>query len=145
MDKNSYLIELSETVLGRDFQEQSDVHKVFTAIWALESEVNNGGFSQYFWNASGATANFAPRALRVIGAAACAAIVERALQVVSRDPLPEDDDARSLLVDSLDEAANARLQSLDSEFFEYPDDLTALLFEFVRAHPEEFGPIPADG
>jgi hypothetical protein len=26
--------------------------KVFPAIWAVESEVNNGGFSQYFLNSS---------------------------------------------------------------------------------------------
>jgi hypothetical protein len=145
VDKNSYLIDLSETVLSRDFQDQSDVHKVFAAIWALEGEVNNGGFSQYFWNSSGSTANYAPSALRRIGASKCALIVERALRVVSHDPLPDDDNTRSALVDSLDDEANTRLESLDSEFFEYPDNLTALLFEFVRAHPEEFGPTPTDG
>jgi hypothetical protein len=64
---------------------------------------------------------------------------------VSHDPLPDDGNTRSALVDSLDDEANAQLESLDSEFFEYPDNLTALLFEFVRAHPEEFGPTPADG
>jgi len=35
-----------------------------------------------------------------------------------------------------------RLESLDSKFFEYPDDLTDLLFAFVGQHPESFGPIP---
>jgi hypothetical protein len=142
MDKNAYLIDLSETVLGLDFKDQSDIHKVFTAIWALEAEVNNGGFSQYFWNSAGSTANFAPGALRRIGASACANIVERALHAVSPRPLPEDDDARSALVDNLGDEANARLELLDSEFFAYPDNLTTLLFDFVCAHAEEFGPTP---
>ena len=43
MDKNAFLIELSEsdrTDLGRvDFGEQSEEQQVFSAIWELESQV----------------------------------------------------------------------------------------------------------
>lgn len=138
MDKNNYLISLSESVLSEDFHNQSEVHKVFTAIWGLEAEVNNGGFHQYFWNDAGSTANFAPVALRRIGAEQCASIVERALQAVSVEQLPRDDEARRDLVDELDDATVAELEALDSEFFSYPDDLTTLLFAFVQNHPDEF-------
>ena len=59
MDKNHYLIELSEgerTDFGRvDFEEQPEPQKVFSAIWELESEVNNGGFDQYFRNIGSGT------------------------------------------------------------------------------------------
>jgi uncharacterized protein DUF4375 len=52
VDKNAFLIQLSEsdrTMFGKeDFATQSVPQKVFSAIWAVESEVNNGGFSQYF-------------------------------------------------------------------------------------------------
>jgi hypothetical protein len=52
MNKNDILINLSEsenTRFGKeDFALQSLPQKVFSAIWAVESEVNNGGFSQYF-------------------------------------------------------------------------------------------------
>jgi hypothetical protein len=51
MNKNQILINLSEskqTGFGKqEFAEQSFPQKVFSAIWAVESEVNNGGFSQY--------------------------------------------------------------------------------------------------
>ena len=67
VDKNTFLIELSESDHAdfgkRDFLIQSDVQKVFSAVWALEIEVNNGGFHQYFFNSDGGTANFAPHAL----------------------------------------------------------------------------------
>jgi hypothetical protein len=47
--KNDILIGLSEsdkTEFGKeDFAQQSTSQKVFSSIWALESEVNNGGFS----------------------------------------------------------------------------------------------------
>src|ERR1700690_1401117 len=105
MDKNEFLIELSEstrTDFGRvDFSEQAEEQKVFSTVWALESEVNNGGFEQYFANDAGEAANFAPAALARIGANKCAAIVTRALRTVSSDPLPADQSKRTGLLPAL--------------------------------------------
>ena len=54
MDKNAFLITLSEserTAFGKtEFAAQLEPQKVFSAIWELESEVNNGGFDQFFRN-----------------------------------------------------------------------------------------------
>src|SRR5437773_144759 len=148
MDKNSFLIGLSEserTDFGRvDFSDQPVPQRVFSAIWALESQVNNGGFVQYFGSWDGETANFAPTALRTIGADTCAGIVERALRAVSAGPLSESKDDRERLLESVGEAARTRLEELDSEFFSYPDDLTELLFAYVAARPEVFGKISDD-
>ena len=62
MTKNEILIGLSEserTAFGKqEFAVQSLPQKVFSSIWAVESEVNNGGFSQYFVNSSAETAPF---------------------------------------------------------------------------------------
>jgi hypothetical protein len=72
MNKNGILIALSEsdkTRFGKeDFSAQSVPQKVFSSIWAVESEVNNGGFSQYFQNLSSETAGFVGEALDTIGA-----------------------------------------------------------------------------
>ncbi len=123
MNKNAFLINLSEstrTDFGRvAFESQSGDQKVFSAIWALESEVNSGGFSSYLTGSEAATAPFAPRALREIGALRCAAIVEEALQI----------------------GASSDTSSLDDAFMAYPDNLTELLFAYVAAHPEAFGPV----
>ncbi len=147
MDKNSYLIQLSESgaaAFGKvEFLAQPEEQKVFSAIWALESEVNNGGFSQYFASGDGETAHFAPSALRRVGAQACASIVERALAAVSSEPLPHRLEERADFVDALDSEVLETLGNLDSEFFAYPDNLTDLLFEFVRAHSNVFGPVPS--
>jgi hypothetical protein len=145
VDKNAFLIQLSEsdrTQFGRvDFESQSDDQRVFSAIWELESQVNNGGFAQYFSSAEGHTANFAPSALRRIGATHCADIVARALRTVSSNALPEDQGSREQLVEGLGNAARAALQSLDEEFLAYPDNLTNLLFDYVRSNPQAFGAI----
>src|SRR5207249_833142 len=146
MDRNAFLIALSEsdrTLLARvEFVEQPREQQVFSAIWAMESQVNNGGFAQYFSGADGHTANFAATALRLIGADRCADIVSRALRAVAADALPEDQPTRERLVDALDARAKAALESLDQEFFGYPDNLTNLLFEYVRSKPQMFGAVP---
>ena len=123
MNKNKYLIDLSaspKTDFGRvEFEKQTSSQKVFSAIWALESEVNSVGFSNYLNGSDSDTAEFAPIALKEIGAFKCASIVEKALQVG-----PDGD-----------------LDELDGQFYAYPDNLTDLLFEFVASHPETFGTI----
>lgn len=145
LNKNNYLIDLARsarTDFGRiAFSKQDEIQKVFSAIWALESEVNNGGFLQYFGNNSGETANFAPTALRRIGANRCAFIVEQAIKSISANPVPDSRDARQRILDSLGKAARAKLADLDKQFFAYPDNLTDLLFEYVRAHSQVFGAV----
>src|SRR5687767_8733937 len=90
MDKNGFLIDLSEserTNFGKvDFDKQPEAQRVFSAVWQLESEVNNGGFEQYFRNSDSDVIGFAPAALTAIGANACAKIVEAAIKLIS--PLP---------------------------------------------------------
>lgn len=148
MDKNSYLISLSEseqTDFGRvDFADQSEPQKIFSAIWDLESQVNNGGFDQYFRYTDSESIAFSPAALGVIGATKCAAIVGRAISLVFGAPIPATEDERLERLDSLGDDALPRLEEIDSDFFGYPDNLTDLLFAFVAQHPSAFGPIPND-
>ena len=145
MNKNTFLIHLSEserTNFGRvDFATQPEAQKVFSAIWELESQVNNGGFDQYFRNSDSDIIAYAPVALRAIGALACADIVGRAIEVIA--PLPPTQDGRYAALDTAGEEGQDRLDTLDTEFFAYPDDLTGMLFEFVRERPSVFGPVPS--
>jgi hypothetical protein len=138
LDKNRSLIRLSEstrTDFGRvNFSDQGDAQKVFSSIWELESQVNNGGFDAYLRNSDADAIAYAPTALRNVGANQCAAIVDRALQLL--DPLPSTRDAREDALDALDSEA---FEALDAEFLGYPDDLTDLLFAFVSTRPETFG------
>ncbi|MBA1157185.1 DMP19 family protein [Microvirga mediterraneensis] len=142
MDKNRYLLELSESDqidFGKvDFQDQSEEQRVFSAVWALESHVNSGGFLQYFSSWDGDTANFAPDALRRIGANACAEIVERALRSVTQEQLPDNYDQRKALISSLIQIDPDKLEHSDADFFTYPDDLTNLLYEYVQKNQSAF-------
>ncbi len=144
--KNRILINLSssdKTRVGKeDFASQSLPQKVFSTIWAVEAEVNNGGFSQYFLNTSAESAPFVVEALRIIGAPDTAAICERAIAVAFPSGLPESEDAIRLAATEFPDEVLEKLEALDQEFFSYPHDLTELLFAYVSAHPEEFGALP---
>jgi hypothetical protein len=146
MSKNHILIRLSEseqTKFGKeDFARQSVPQKVFSAIWAVESEVNNGGFSQYFLNGSGESTPFVVEALETVGAPKTADICKRAIVTAFPAGLPRSEEAiRSAAADFPDEVLET-LEPLDQEFFSYPHNLTDLLFAYVSEHPEEFGPLP---
>jgi hypothetical protein len=146
MNKNGILISLSEsdkTKFGKeDFARQSQPQKVFSTMWAVESEVNNGGFSQYFLNDSAESAPFVVEALETIGAPKTAAICSRAIATAFPSGLPEESQAiRSAAAEFSDEVL-AGLEALDQEFFAYPHNLTDLLFAYISQHPEEFGILP---
>jgi len=145
MNKNDILINLSEsenTRFGKeDFALQSLPQKVFSAIWAVESEVNNGGFSQYFSNDSAESASFVVQALETVGAPRTANICNRAIVTAFPGGLPTTVEAIRSVADKFSEEILAELEPLDQEFFSYPHNLTDLLFAYVSARPEEFGPL----
>jgi hypothetical protein len=146
MNKNRILIDLSEsekTKFGKqEFAEQSLPQKVFSAIWAVESEVNNGGFSQYFLNSSAESASIVVEALETIDAPKTASICNRAIITAYPAGLPAAvESIRSVAADFPDEILE-ELELLDQEFFAYPHNLTDLLFAYVSSHPEEFGKVP---
>jgi hypothetical protein len=63
---------------------------VFSCIWGLEGQVNNGGFLQYYANTDGEAAYEAVTALQQIGARRAAEIVRQANSVF-QDGLPPTD------------------------------------------------------
>jgi len=146
MDKNHILISLSEsdkTSFGKqEFASQSNPQKIFSAIWALEAEVNNGGFSLYFESAVCQTAAFVSQALEIIGAPQTAAICRRAMDVAFPTGMPPDSDAISAAAQDFSDETLEELDRLDREFYRYPHNLTDLLFAYVTKHPEEFGELP---
>lgn len=145
-DKNGILVWLSgsdRTQFGKDdFAVQSHPQKVFSAIWALESEVNNGGFSQYFLNSSSESAGFVVEALESIGAPKTAKICKRAIDTAFPDGLPDRAGEISAAAEEFSDDVEDQLGELDNEFFQYPHNLTDLLFAFVWNHPDEFGELP---
>lgn len=146
-DKNAFLIKLSQSErvqLGRQpFVEQRGPQKVFTSIWQVEAEVNNGGFSQYFFNSSAESAHFLTGALEMIGAPKTADICRRAITAAFPAGLPANPADISKAAANFPDTVRDALFELDGEFYKYPHNLTDLLYAYVAAHPKEFGSVSA--
>jgi uncharacterized protein DUF4375 len=147
-EMNRRLIKLSESPTSRfwrlDYQDLAPAERVFLLIWELESEVNNGGFRQYFHNSSGALALDVVDALKAIGAEATADIVQRALNAVGDTiTIWSDDAARQGSVKSLSPQARQILEELDREYYKGPENLTPLLYNYVAEHRTQVG-APSD-
>ena len=146
MNKNNILIELAQskrTKVGKeDFAIQSLPQKVFSAIWAAEAEINNGGFSQYFANSSAESAPFVVEAFEAIGAPKTADICKRAKATAFPAGMPPTEEDISLAAADFSDEILQGLDRLNREFYTYPHNLTDLLFAFVLKHPEEFGELP---
>ena len=122
-----------------DYAALAPPEQVFRSVWEFEAEVNNGGFEQYFWNDSGQLAPHAAAALRAIGAAQMAAIVEEAVAALGKDFPWLEDDERQARVTDLPDGTRETLEALEQRFFSYPDDLTALLYAYVARHRDAIG------
>src|ERR1700722_18072056 len=144
--KDNILISLSEsdkTQFGKqDFATQSTTQQVFSSVWAVEAEVNNGGFSQYFLNDSCETAVFVAKALDTIGAPRTADICRRAIATAYPAGLPPTPKTISTAAADFPDEILEQLALVDNEFFAYPHNLTDLLFAYVSKHRGEFGELP---
>jgi len=115
------------------FGELTEEEKLLVAIWDLEAEVNNGGFSQYYFNSGGDNALFVVDALNRIGAHSTARIVQQANDYFGLDGPPSDIDRRQEIILAISDREEKPWEALDSAFYEYPDDLESLQKAYLRS------------
>jgi len=101
--------------------------RIVLAVEALEREVNNGGYSQFFLNDSKEHAGVIVNSLIRIACPQTAEITETAL-------------AASLLVD--DEEREEQWSRCDSLYYEGGEDIADQLFEFIRANKDSIRLLP---
>jgi len=102
------------------------------AIEALEREVNNGGYRQFFLNSSNEFATMVVEALRRIGCPSTASITQRALAAIpQRAGLTPELLSRAMEQD--DRGRDERLEECDRAYIDAGEDIaTALLRYLVR-------------
>jgi hypothetical protein len=89
----------------------------FWAMRLLESEVNNGGFEQYFWNPSCTLADVAGEGYAVIGAERYSEFLQRATTIVGNRSWQERRHEFSGDWRSYKRASPPALNALDNEFY----------------------------
>ena len=142
MDHNRFLTELAEHPRARfwrqPFGSLSQPERIFLCVWELEADVSAGGFERYFANSGGDHAWFAGEALREIGATRMAAIAAEAVTLFGAQAPDTEQPTRRVQIAQLERPVHEYWEALSEAFCEYPDDLIALLGDFVQAHRDAF-------
>ena len=105
-----------DRLASRELSTLVHVERRLVALGGLRTEVNNGGFDQYFFNTAG---DLAPDALRAAEevAADLAGLLQRAMRLLG-DSYPTDRDLRQTVLSELGDEADEALSALDMENFE---------------------------
>lgn len=109
-------------------------------IWCLESEVNNGGFNQYYSNSSGQFSKITPEALRLIGANRFADLIERTNKLHGSEIESITEYQDGTLEGFSKSYEDNPLSDFDSEFYdlEQIENLSELQIKFIRKYKEGF-------
>lgn len=136
MDSFDYVMEYLDPFLNKYLsmgkRSLGDEERELLAVWRLDSEVNNGGFDQFYWNSSGDLAKEAVEGLTTIGAEERAAIVEAANSQFPSQRPSEDREERQKQLNSIQSSSGSKLGSLDTEYYTSKEDIIKLFAEYLR-------------
>jgi hypothetical protein len=117
---------------------------VVLSVYELITEVENGGFIQYFGNSSGDRSKEALASLRRIGAPKTADILARAMAQVGEQATSPDRATRARALGTLVERDYDVMEGLNDAFYAFPDPLWALIAAHCRSNREELH-VPDNG
>jgi hypothetical protein len=109
-------------------------------IWALEAEVNNGGYNQFYFNSSGQFYKHLPDALKLVGATKFADLTEKANKTFEKENekiTKHQDGTIEGFSKSYDENP---LNDFDTEFYELyqTENLQQIQVDYIRKNKKEF-------
>jgi hypothetical protein len=112
----------------------TDEERMVLAVEALEREVNNGGYDQFFINTSREYAPIIVAALERIGCKKTARITEKALKALHA---PEaTGEAIEAVIYKEDARRDATLSKCNAEYYESAEPIADRLFAFLKANPK---------
>jgi hypothetical protein len=107
------------------------------AVSALQREVNNGGFAQFFFNSSRQYAPEIVEYLVWINCSKTASLAKRAIDCLALGAGPVTPDTVRAAIVGEDAARDQRLNALDKEFYQL-SEIEHNLFRFVEEHADSF-------
>lgn len=106
------------------------------AIEALEREVNNGGYSQFFINSSRKFAPIVVASLQRISCPKTAEITQEAIRALGVSDLS--DAQIETAMEKTDEKRDAELERCDRLYFSAPEAIANQLFAYIKTHQDSF-------
>lgn len=120
---------------GEAVEKLNPHERVLYLTQIVEEEINNGGFSQFFYNSCGDFANEIADAFIEIGALKTAKICQKAVAVFG-NAVPVHREQRQALLEN--PKFEKVFEKCDDAFYEYEDDLEALNAAYIQNHREFF-------
>jgi hypothetical protein len=133
---DSLVLAVEQALGSKPEPELSEPERVVLAVEAMEREVNNGGYHQFFGNSSREFTGFLVRALELIGCPKCAAISADAIAVLE---LPEQFDADTVerAACELSDESREKLGECDSRYYANNESIEQRLFAYIEEHQDE--------
>ena len=118
----------------------NESRKAIYVIWALEAEVNNGGFNQFYFNSSGQFYKELPKALRLVGANGFAYLTLRANNLYEKENEKITKNQDGTLEGFSKSYEDNPLNKLDSEFYELykTEKLMQIQVDYIRKYKSDF-------
>lgn len=118
-------------------EEEINFHeRVILAVEAMEMQVNNGGYGQFFVNSSSAYTDVIHEALLAIECEACAAITADAIAALNLPP-GYDGDMVSEIADDLSAEQQEELAASDDRYFANDEWIAAQLLDFIERNQDK--------
>ena len=128
----TYCTGLKAQAAKRGIKTFTEVELRIYAVWMFDEEVQNGGFSQYFYNPAGALAPQTVSFLRDVGAGRHADWLEEGLTTFGPTGPSADLTSRREQLDRLSPEANEQLDRLTDAIQQRPRTLLELLSDHLR-------------
>jgi hypothetical protein len=127
---------LDEKVSRTGLKNLTDEEWVILAVEALEREVNNGGYRQFFINSSCGFAPIIVEALNRAGCTQAAELTQRAIDTLNiQGPITVD--SICLVMEDDDEERDDKLDACDKQYFAAVGDLSGPLLEFIKSNRDK--------
>lgn len=110
----------------------------FHLIEELEMEVNNGGFSQYFYNSGGDYAHETLDALMAIKAFETHKLLQAAINEFPAQKAEKDRLKRQNVLAKIEDNASKTWDILDQKFYKYVDNLDSLKMAYISNNKHRF-------
>lgn len=109
-------------------------------ISQLQTEVNNGGYNQFYFNSSGQFAAALPEALKLVGATKFADLTERANSTFEKEKSKITKDQDGTVEGFSKSYENNPLNKFDEEFYKLNEtkDLQKIQVDYIRKNRKEF-------
>lgn len=116
----------------------ASVEKTFDCVFGFESEINNGGLNQYFFNSAGNFALDTVVALQNIGANYASELLLKSFDVFPEKKPFADRFKRQEQLNKIGNEGEEFLLGLDEKLLAYHPSIGALLIKYVEKHKTNF-------